>query len=164
MAEIPHSHNQQEDLWQILVLGPPLVFRLFESLYSHKYRFIEAFDSPLPLDQFLDTVGVDPESVRAIFCNQLQQVTAETIRILPSLGIVATSSAGTDHIDLNECRRRNIQVTTIGGLGSDDVADFAVGLLIDVFRKISASDRCLRKSDLHESWNFPLGSKVLKFS
>ncbi|CAK8560953.1 unnamed protein product [Lathyrus sativus] len=36
----------------------------------------------------------------------------------------------------------------------------AVGLLIDVSRKISAADRFLRRQLQHASWDFPLGSKL----
>ncbi|KAL6582918.1 hypothetical protein OROMI_004996 [Orobanche minor] len=45
-----------------------------------------------------------------------------------------TSSAGLNHIDLIECCRRGIDVANAA---STDVADLAVGLLLDILRKIS---------------------------
>lgn len=43
---------------------------------------------------------------------------------------------------------------------SDDVADMAVGLLIDVLRKVSAADRYVRKGLWAAKGDYPLGSKV----
>lgn len=72
-----------------------------------------------------------------------------------------TSSAGTNHIDLDVCRRRGIQVANAGNIFSEDVADMAVALLVDVGRKISVADRFLRRQvQSPASWDFPLGSKI----
>ena len=44
---------------------------------------------------------------------------------------------------------------------SDDGADAAVGLLIDVLRKITASDRYVRQGLWVSKGDYPLGSKVM---
>ena len=43
---------------------------------------------------------------------------------------------------------------------SEDVADMAVALLIDVLRKVSAADRYVRQRLWATKGDFPLGSKV----
>ncbi|MED6112526.1 hypothetical protein PIB30_062485 [Stylosanthes scabra] len=148
------------ELPPLLVLGPPAVFNIFKSQYPHKYRFLNAFSSDLPLLQFLQTQNTHPSSVRAIFCNQRQLVTADIIRSLPSLGIIATSTVGYDHIDTTECRRRGIQIATLGSQFAADVADMAVALLIDVIFKISAGDRFVKKLVPFKPWSFPSDSKL----
>lgn len=70
------------------------------------------------------------------------------------------SSAGVDHIDLVECRRRGIKVTSAGDAFSEDVADYAVGLLIDVLRRVSAADRYVRAGLWPARGEFSLGSKL----
>lgn len=70
------------------------------------------------------------------------------------------TSAGFDHFDLDECRRRGIRVTGAGDSFSDNVADFAIGLLIDVLRRVSAADRFVRAGSWPVKGEFPLGSKV----
>ncbi|KAJ1413693.1 hypothetical protein SESBI_19516 [Sesbania bispinosa] len=144
----------------VLVLGLPSIFPAFETLNSHKYSFLKAFPSKLPLPQFLATHNVNPSSIRAILCNPVQPLTADILHLFPSLGLVVTTSAGTDHIDLLECRRLAVQVVTAAGLFAEDVADMAVGLLIDVLCKISAADRYLRNSVPSEPSNFPRRSKL----
>ncbi|KAL2337417.1 hypothetical protein Fmac_011863 [Flemingia macrophylla] len=76
-----------------------------------------------------------------------------------SLRLFVTTSAGTEHIDLDECRRRGVRVAGAGNMFSEDVADLALALLIDVVMKISAADSCLRKRLRLASRVFPLSSK-----
>ncbi|KAK7293801.1 hypothetical protein RJT34_16676 [Clitoria ternatea] len=127
------------------------------------YGFVirDAFSSPHPLHQFLTTQNVDTLSIQAILCNPHQQVSADTIRLLPSLSIIVTTSTGTDHIDLSECSRCGVQVVTVGGgQFAEDVADMAVGLLINVLWKISAADQHVRNRGPSRSWSFSLGCKL----
>lgn len=85
----------------------------------------------------------------------------DILKLLPSLRLVVTASAGINHIDLPECHRRGIAVTNSGNVFSEDGADAAVGLLIDVWRKISAADRYLRQGFWPNIGGYPLGSKVI---
>jgi hydroxypyruvate reductase 2 len=81
----------------------------------------------------------------------------------PYLRCVVTTSAGLDHIDLAECARRGVLVAGAGEVFSTDVADHAVGLLIDVLRKVSEADRYVRRGLWPVQGDYPLGSKVCPF-
>ncbi|KAI4354941.1 hypothetical protein L6164_003762 [Bauhinia variegata] len=146
------TNQQSQELQPVLVLGPPLIFQQLESQCSHKYTFLKAFATSLPIDQFLVTHHVDPSS---ILCNPLQEVNAEVLCLLPSLGIVVTASVSTDHIDLTECHRRRVQVATVGGLYTEDVADLGMGLFIDVLRKISTGDQYVGGKRIENEPNVP---------
>ncbi|KAK1364461.1 hypothetical protein POM88_040022 [Heracleum sosnowskyi] len=103
-------------------------------------------------------VSTHAQSIQALFCNSLTPVTADTLGLLPLLRLVVTSSVGVDHIDLHECRRRGIKVANIAKIFKDDVADIAVGFLIDVLRKVTAGDKFVRSGS--RLWSdFPLGYK-----
>ncbi len=69
---------------------------------------------------------------------------AELLAALPALKVISCRGIGFDKIDLEEARRRGIQVSGTPGVLTDCVADLAFGLLIDVARGISASDRFVR--------------------
>ncbi|XP_019433351.1 PREDICTED: glyoxylate/hydroxypyruvate reductase HPR3-like isoform X2 [Lupinus angustifolius] len=155
-----HYQDDNKELQPLLVFGPPLIFEVFESRNSHKYLFLKAFSIQLPLLEFLTTQNVDPSSIRTILCNQLQPITANVIRLLPSLALIVTTTIGNDHIDLPECNRRGVQVVNVGSQSTEDVADMAVGLLIDVLYRISAADRYVRKWVPSKPWNLPPGSKL----
>ncbi|OMO78708.1 hypothetical protein CCACVL1_14178 [Corchorus capsularis] len=156
-----HDHHHQEGsnhLPQVLIIKPPPVFTLFEDKFiSTKFQFLKAWESTLPLDQFLTTYA---GSVRAVLCSGASPISRDTIRMLPSLKLVVTASAGTNHIDLTECRRLGIAVTNLADVFSDDGADAAVGLLIDVLRKVSAGDRYIRQGLWSVKGEYPLGSKL----
>ncbi|XP_019447346.1 PREDICTED: glyoxylate/hydroxypyruvate reductase HPR3-like isoform X2 [Lupinus angustifolius] len=143
---------------KVLVLGLPTCYETLQSIYSHKFNFINPNSSNLPLHQFI--ISNHPPSIRAILCSVSFPLTADFLRLFPSLGLVVTTSAGTDHIDLNECRRLRINVAGAGGLFSEDVADKAVALLIDTMRKISAADRYVQTRNHGGEWDFPLGYKI----
>lgn len=70
------------------------------------------------------------------------------------------SSVGVDHIDLQLCRRRGIAITDVGVAFSEDVADLAVGLLIDVLRGFSASNRYVRDGLWAKTGDYLFGFKV----
>jgi glyoxylate/hydroxypyruvate reductase len=59
-------------------------------------------------------------------------VDAVFLDTLPSLHCVVGMGAGIDHIDLDACARRGVAVANAGRIDSVDVADHAVGMLIDV--------------------------------
>ena len=65
-----------------------------------------------------------------------------------------------DHIDLAECARRGVAVANSGTVYSTDVADHAVGLLIDVLRRVSAAERFVRRGLWPVQGDHPLGSKI----
>ncbi|CAN1236676.1 Glyoxylate/hydroxypyruvate reductase HPR3 [Linum grandiflorum] len=92
----------------------------------------------VPLNDFLTTHA---QSVRAILSTGKFPVSADTLRLLPNVEAIVTTGAGVNQLDLPECRRRGIKIANAGDVFSADGADYAVGLLIDVLRKISAGDR-----------------------
>ncbi|KAF8036174.1 hypothetical protein BT93_C2009 [Corymbia citriodora subsp. variegata] len=143
----------------VLLLRQPIQFSLLDRpLPEDNFRFLKPWESPLPLDDFLSSA--DARSAEAILTSGLTPVTADMLRRLPDVRLVATTSAGLNHIDLAECRRRGIAVTTAGDAYSEDAADLAVGLLIDVLRKVSAGDRYVRRGLWSSKGEFALSSKL----
>jgi lactate dehydrogenase-like 2-hydroxyacid dehydrogenase len=70
--------------------------------------------------------------------------TTELIEALPALKVISCRGIGFDRIDLDRARQRGIQVSGTPDVLTDCTADLAVGLLIDLARDISASDRFVR--------------------
>lgn len=161
MAALNHQVNHEhesEELPQILVLEPPPIMQQYGDQFLENFRLLKAWESPLPLDQFLT---IHAHSVQALLSSGRYPLTGNIIRLLPSLQLVVTTSAGLNHIDLPECQRRGIAIANAGDVYSEDVADMAVGLLIDVLRKVSAADRYMRKGLWPTKGEFPLGFKVI---
>ncbi|KAI3764495.1 hypothetical protein L2E82_14504 [Cichorium intybus] len=141
----------------VLVLGPPLVFKAYESEFSEKFNFLKPWEKAIPLHQFISTRA---DTVKAIFCSAVSPVTAEIIQSLPELRFVLASSTGVNHIDIRECKRRGIVVANAGSTFSEDVADMAVGLLIDVVRRISAGNRFVKAGVWPKEGHYHLTHKL----
>lgn len=87
-------------------------------------------------------------------------LSAEQIADLPDLRAIASFGVGYDSIDLDAVRERGIAVSTTPDVLTDAVADLAVGLLIDSVRKLSASDRYVRRGDWVTEGTYPLTGHV----
>lgn len=149
------ENTPQNDLPQVLLIKPPVASYLFgDNFYSSKkFQFLKAYESPLPLNDFLLTHA---QSVRAILSSGAA-VTSDIISLMPALKVVVTTSQGLNHIDLRECRLRGIAVASVGTVFSADCADLAVGLLIDVLRKVSAANRFVKNGLWPIKGAHPLG-------
>ena len=84
---------------------------------------------------------------------------AALIEALPSLRVISSFGVGVDRIDLVAAGRRGILVGNTPDVLNDCVADLAIGLMIDVARAMSASDRYLRRGDWPKA-NYPLQHRV----
>nr|GMD38089.1 glyoxylate/hydroxypyruvate reductase HPR3-like [Ipomoea batatas] len=151
------QENTRTNSPQIIVLGPPSVFWEYGHKFAEKFRLLKPWESALPLEEFL---SAHAQTVEAMLCSASVSLSASLLKHLPSLRLVVTSSAGVNNIDLLECRRLGIAVANAPDIFSADVADLAVGLLIDVLRRISASDRFVKSRAWPIKPHYPLASKV----
>jgi lactate dehydrogenase-like 2-hydroxyacid dehydrogenase len=69
---------------------------------------------------------------------------ADVIDALPNAKVIANFGVGYDLIDVAAARRHGMQVSNTPDVLTDCVADIAFGLLIDVARGISTTDRFVR--------------------
>ncbi|KAL6549124.1 hypothetical protein OROHE_008969 [Orobanche hederae] len=149
--------TQSRNLGEVLIVEPPPAFISFESDFTKKYNILRAWESPLPLHQFLTTHA---QSVQALLCRSETPVNSDLLRLLPALKIVVSASTGANAVDKEECRRRGIAVTNAGDAYSEDVADIGVGLFIDVLRKISAADGYVRQGLWSSRGDYSLSNKI----
>ncbi|KAK2994238.1 hypothetical protein RJ640_027155 [Escallonia rubra] len=132
------EQQQHNHLPKLLVLGLSPVFRFHEQKFAQRFEILKAWETPIFTEEFQASHA---PHVQAMLCWGGTPVAAEQLSHLPAIRLVVTSSTGVNHIDLRECRRRGIAVANSGNVYAQDVADTAVGLLIDVLRRISAADR-----------------------
>ncbi|KAK3434477.1 hypothetical protein EUGRSUZ_D01946 [Eucalyptus grandis] len=144
---------------EVLLLRPSALALPFTAGLGAHFRLLDPLDSPEPARSFLSSRC---RAVRALLClfSPALPVMAETLDLLPSLELVVVSSAGLEHVDLPYCRRRGIAVTNASAAFCEDGADYAVGLLIDVMRRVSHGDRFVRAGSWPVQGELPLGFKL----
>lgn len=83
-------------------------------------------------------------TVRGIVATGESTVTREQIARLPALEIISVLGVGFDGVDLEAARDHNVCVTNTPGLSTEDIADFAMALLLCAARQVLTADRFVR--------------------
>jgi hydroxypyruvate reductase len=83
-------------------------------------------------------------SVRAFITSGSHGAPKELFDLFPNVEIVANLGIGVDAIDLDVARARGVVVTNTPDVVADDVADLAMGMMIERFRRMGDGDRYVR--------------------
>lgn len=78
---------------------------------------------------------------------------------LPKLKMVSILAAGTDWIDLQEAKKRNIVVSNAKGANAESVAEHNWGMILSLTKRICEADRNIRLNDESKFINY-LGIEV----
>lgn len=117
-----------------------------------------------PLEALDPTGDGSGAGVRVAVTTGRTGVRADTLDRLPDLGAVVHFGVGHDRTDLEALAARGVVASTTPDVLTDCVADTAVGLVIDVMRRLSAADRFVRRGEWARpgggSYAFPLTRKV----
>ncbi|OIP57905.1 MAG: hydroxyacid dehydrogenase [Candidatus Levybacteria bacterium CG_4_10_14_0_2_um_filter_36_16] len=74
-------------------------------------------------------------------------ITKDILDNLPNLKMIVTMSTGFDHIDIAECKKKNIIVTNIPSYGEITVAEHAFALIFSISRRIIESHERVKNGD-----------------
>ncbi|AHF80212.1 2-hydroxyacid dehydrogenase [Thermococcus paralvinellae] len=80
-----------------------------------------------------------------LMISPLNKIDAEIIEKAEKLKVISCHSAGYDHVDVDAATKKGIYVTKVSGVLSEAVAEFAIGLIIALLRKIVYSDKFIRQ-------------------
>ena len=104
------------------------------------HKLWEAADRPA----FLQEVG---PKIRGIATDGGAGASAELMRALPRLEVVAVNGVGVDAVDLSYAKGRGIVVANTPDVLTEDVADMALALLLAAAREIVVGDAYARSGD-----------------
>jgi lactate dehydrogenase-like 2-hydroxyacid dehydrogenase len=97
--------------------------------------------------------------VRGVVTSAALGIDPATLAALPELQVISSFGVGLDKLPLALATERGIAVCYTPDVLNDCVADLAFALLLDVARRVSESDRFVRRGDWLRG-NFPLSRKV----
>ncbi|TPI42455.1 2-hydroxyacid dehydrogenase [Mesorhizobium sp. B3-1-9] len=89
-------------------------------------------------------------------------IDAAMIDALPDLEIIASFGVGYDSVDANHAAKRGVMVTNTPDVLTEEVADTAIGLLINIVRELYAAEKWLRDGDWVEKGNYRLSRLTLR--
>ncbi|MCL4152261.1 UNVERIFIED_CONTAM: hypothetical protein GTU68_063275 [Idotea baltica] len=82
-----------------------------------------------------------------VICQGELRVDAELLNAAPRLKIAANAAMGIDNLDLTELRKRGIAASNTPDAFAISTADHTMGLLLNLTRRISETDRFVRTGD-----------------
>ncbi|HET6666831.1 MAG TPA: 2-hydroxyacid dehydrogenase [Intrasporangium sp.] len=137
---------------QVLQVGP--LMPELEAALQERYdaRALQA-----PGDQLAPGAA---HQVRVAVTSFRTGVPEELMDRLPGMQAIVNFGVGYDNTDVAAASERGITVANTPDVLTDCVADAAVGLVIDVMRRLSASDRYVRAGRWEEEGMFPLSRRV----
>ena len=83
-------------------------------------------------------------------CNQYAPFTEKVFAALPNLKMVVRYGVGVDNVDLAAATKHSVQVCNVPDYGTNEVADQALALLMEVVRRVGAAN-----TDVHNGvWDY----------
>ncbi|MGH1473200.1 2-hydroxyacid dehydrogenase [Yersinia proxima] len=148
------KNSKPSSFKQVVLIIAPVMDYLTEKL-EQNFTVHKLFDVTDTAEFFAQ----QGENIKGIVTRGDIGVTNEVLASLPEVQIISIFGVGTDAVDLDYTRERNIIVTTTPGVLTDDVADTALGLIIATSRRLCQADKFLRAGQWPHS-SLPLASKV----
>ena len=106
------------------------------------------------------TLGQIKDKINAIVATAWNHVPGKLIRALPNLEIISNFGVGTDNIDIEAAKARGVPVTNTPDVLTEDTADFAIGLLLAVTRRMVEGDIYVRSGRWSQKGMLPLGRSI----
>ena len=99
-------------------------------------------------------------SIISIFMTS--QITSTVLDKFKNLRIIATRTTGYDHIDIDECAKRNIRVLNVEHYGKSSVTEFTIGMMITLIRNVVPAVRDMRSENINTQNYIGRDLKALK--
>ncbi len=111
-------------------------------LLHNKYD-VNLHDGRLPIGH--RTLLSNIHDAQGLICYPFDLIDDHIIDAAPNLKTISTYSVGFDHIDIKYAKRKNITVGYTPDVLTDATADITLALMLDVLRRVSESDRIIRR-------------------
>lgn len=135
-------------------------------LHEHAVRRLSAAFNAIPVDGAdISSLGErERAAVRGVAASAVSGdgIGPAFIDALPNLEVVASFGVGYDHVDARYAGGKGVVVTNTPDVLTDEVADTAVGLLINTVRELPRAEEWLRQGKWKGVGNYPLTHGTLR--
>lgn len=99
-------------------------------------------------------------NIEVIMSNGTGQISKQLLDKLPAVKMIDNFGVGYDGVDTAECARRDIALCTTLGVLTDDVADLAMSLILDVSRQVTVAHNYIQAGKWASGIKLAMGNKV----
>jgi len=85
----------------------------------------------------------------------------EVLEASERLKVIGVHGVGVDHIDVDFAEKRGIRIVRTPEALTDSVAEFTVGLILSLLRKIPLADDAVRKGEWNKKYNVLVGAELM---
>lgn len=139
--------------FKILVLEPihPKGIKILE-----KHAVVIQLTEDTPLDERLEEL----DKADAIISRGFEKLSRDVLEHAEKLKVIGVHGVGTDHIDLDAAKEKNLTILNTNEALTKTVAEFTIGLMITLLRKISQADKALRRGKWSLKYNKLVGEDL----
>ncbi len=109
------------------------------------YHFVD-FDINSP--QLRAIPNLPDYTIISVFAHA-QSVDNSQFDMFPNLKMIVTRSTGYNHIDLDYCKQRNITVCNVPNYGATTVAEFTIGVMLGLMRRIPLAKSQMKTNSVY---------------
>jgi lactate dehydrogenase-like 2-hydroxyacid dehydrogenase len=139
--------------------------RVLVSRRGHSWtreQLVGRFDCMVAEPDEVMAMDADTRAGITAFATLMSPVTRALIDALPNLEIVASFGVGYDHVDAAHAAGKGVIVTHTPHVLDDEVADTAIGLLLNTLRELPRAEIWLRTGKWRSDGNYPLTPLTLR--
>jgi D-3-phosphoglycerate dehydrogenase len=89
------------------------------------------------------------------------KIPREVLEEAEKLKVIGVHGVGVDHIDVDFAQKRGIQIVCIPAALTDTVAEFTIGLMLSLLRKIPLADAAVRKGEWDKKYSKLIGTDLV---
>lgn len=123
-----------------LTISQDILDAFREVLGQDGHSFTAYETKPASTQEWLDRVG---DADQVILANT--PMPEEVVESAKNLKYINVAFTGLDHIPLESCKAKGIQVSNAAGYSDEGVAELVVGMTISLLRQIKEADRAIRR-------------------
>ncbi len=102
-----------------------------------------------PLNDDTEISEHDAQETCIISIFTTSKITSTVLNKFKNLRMIATRSTGYDHINIDECAKRNIRVVNVEHYGKNSVTEYTIGMIIALIRKVVPAINDVRKENIN---------------
>ncbi len=137
------EHKKKTDMTQqVILVTHEQVSDDAKKIMSDAGAKVVYLSPPITEDMLIETIT--RESVGGVLMRLSPPFTRRVLESTPTLKIIAKHGAGIDSVDLEAATERRIAVVNTGGANADPVAEYAIGVMLNLARELPRLERELR--------------------
>ncbi|MEM3700706.1 MAG: hydroxyacid dehydrogenase [Candidatus Bathyarchaeia archaeon] len=144
-------------------MGKSFIFLVIEPINSYGIEVLEKYGKVIQLGPnatWTDILKFCREA-DAFISRGFIKIPRKVLEVSEKLKVIGVHGVGIDHIDVDFAEKKGIRIVRTPEALTDSVAEFTVGLMLALLRKISLADDAVRKGEWNKKYGCLVGAELM---